>query len=225
MDLIFRIVGLLPKYLADVGNFLINPSELMLKKSDGSEGRFVEALLFLAVSIVIVVLLSLSAYVGRDISAHLEYTSVGEGLELLLFAAALRVSWGIVGGKAGYKTLLIASAYPFSLGIVVISFCQLVGRGLVKVSNPATYKQMLAMIQTSSQNISIFLDNLSMQIYALIVVAGYLFVLLWYFRGWSAYRALNAQTRDRSAVAMFMTMLLSIPIEYVYKYTEAAILG
>jgi hypothetical protein len=103
-DLIEQILKYLPQYLLDFGAAFSRPKTFIANKNVNTKEAFGDALLFLAISLVLSVLIMHPLdMTGKDLWVRISLIAVAYLILIPLFAVALRASWWIVGGHASVR--------------------------------------------------------------------------------------------------------------------------
>jgi hypothetical protein len=224
-DLIEKILGYLPQYLADFGSLVSGPKRFIAQKNTVAEDTFVHSLLFLGISLVLVVLMTAPLLPpGEDLWAFLAMSAVTSLLAVSLYAVALRIAWRLVGGKATVRSFFVTYAYFFSVFTIVFTVVLLVGEGFFKVSAPELYRQVID-AKLKKQPMP-DLSGSSVPLNSLfILVGGWLLIGAWGFIAWGAYRQLNGLSKWRSFFALTISGLLAWPISEVVTFVESAMMA
>ena len=221
-DLLEKILVYLPQYLSDFGLLLSGPKKFISKKYLKSEETFVQSLLFLGISLILVIVMTAPfLFPGRDLWAHVGTVAIGFLLGVSLYAIALRFAWRIVGGTATVRSFFVIYAYYFGVGMVLLTLFHLLGEGIFKVFAPDLHAKVLEawLVKKPIPNLS---GNSVVLISLLVRIAGSFVVFAWGIVGWGAYRELNALSRTRSAVALSIALVLAIPVIVIVYIVMAA---
>jgi len=211
-DLLEKILMYLPQYLMDFGLLLSAPKKFISSKYLKSEETFVQSLLFLGVSLVLVVVMTAPfLFPGRDLWAHVGTVAIGFSLGVCLYAIALRLAWWIVGGKSAVRSFFVIYAYYFGVGMVLLTLFRLLGEGVFKVFAPELHTRVLEAWLTRKP-IPDVSGNSVVLISTLVFMSGFVIVFAWGIVGWGAYKELNALSRTRSFVALLIALVLAIPV-------------
>lgn len=223
-DLIEKILAYLPQYLGDFWSLCSGPKRFMAQKNTVAEDSLDESLIFLGVSLVLIVVLTsarrppnteLWSYVGQTGAVVL--ASVGLG------AIGLRLAWRLVGGKTTVRSFFITYAYFYSVTIVGLTFFQAFAVGVYKAFAGPLYDQVIDAqqhdlpIPESDSIVPFVADSL--------FYAGYIFLSLWGFVAWGAYRELNGLSKSRSFFAFMIMGVLSLVITFVVAMLSKGIMA
>lgn len=224
-ELIEKILAYLPQYLKDFGLLVSGPKQFMVQKNTGAEDVFNQALVFLGVSLVLVVVMTVPLLPpGTDLWAYVGAKAIVFVLAVTLYAVALRVAWRLVGGKAPVRSFFVTYAYFFSAIAVVFTVFLLFGRGVFKVLAPDLYGQVIE-AKLNKQPIPDISGSSVPLISFGIHVAGFFLLSLWGLIAWGAYRQLNGLSKWRSFVALNISGILGAPIVAVVFFVESAMIG
>lgn len=204
-DLIEKILKYLPNYLTDFAAVFGGPKRFIEQKNINADDTFHNALLFLAVSLVVVVLMTAPLLPpGKELWAYLVAQAVTTLVAVSLFALALRLSWRVVGGRATFRSFFVTYAYYFGVIFVLLTLWLLLGSGILKVGDPALYAKLRAS-QVSGQRAPELLESTLFFVYLGVLGVGFILSAVWGFIGWGAYRQLNGLGKGRSFVAMMIS--------------------
>jgi len=134
----------------------------------------------------------------------------------------LRLAWRIVGGKATVRSFFVTYAYFFGVLIVIYTLFMLLGEGVFKVFEPELYARVIE-AKLNKQTIPDFSGSNIPWVSFGILVAGFIFVSVWGFVAWGAYRELNGLSKWRSFFAVMIAGVLSWPISAIVFFVGSAI--
>ncbi|HJZ65800.1 MAG TPA: hypothetical protein VKD70_15850 [Candidatus Acidoferrum sp.] len=214
-EVLEKILSYLPVYIPDLVRIISGPKRFVaghIKR----KGELVKAFTFFGVSLSIFFLLQADITVrGRGFTTDFIVHGILYLLSVAIFTVVLRLSWRIVGGRADYQGFLIATLYYVGVLFVGIAIAALCFTGVLRMFYPNVYTwfiQYLAAPNLPNPN------NLDPTIARGILVAflGFLTVAVltlgWGLAGWGAYREMNKLSRPRSCAALFLTMLIFLPV-------------
>ena len=203
-DLIEKILTYLPQYIADFGSLLSGPKRFIAEKNATAEDSFEKALLFSAISLVLVVVMFAPLRpAGKDLWTHVGGLAVTSLLAVSLYAVALRLAWRVVGGKATVKSFFVTYAYFFSALFVIFAGFLLLSEGVFKVLEPELHAAVLE-AKASKQPMPDLSGTSVPTVSFLILITGYLLATVWGVVAWGSYRALNGLSKGRSFVAFII---------------------
>jgi len=223
-ELIEKILAYLPQYLTDFGSLISGPKRFMAEKNTKAEDTFVQSLVFLGVSLVLVVVMTAPLLPpGKDLWTYLVAEAVMFLLGVSLYAVALRVAWRLVGGKATVRSFFVTYAYFFGALVVVITVFMLLSEGVFKVLAPDLYAQVIE-AKLNKQPMPDVSGSSVPLVSFFILVVGFFLGSVWGFVAWGAYRQLNDLSKWRSFVALMISGLLAWPIAAVMFFVESAMM-
>lgn len=223
-DLIQKILSYLPQYLMDFGALFSGPKRFMAQKNTRAEDTFDQSLLFLGVSLVLVVVMTAPLLPpGGDLWTHVGASAVTYLLTVTLSAIALRLAWRLVGGRATVRSFFVTYAYFFGVMVVVFTFFALLGEGVFKVFAPELYGQVIEAKLQKQPMPDLSGSSLPLVTF-LILVAGYVFISVWGFVAWGAYRELNRVSKGRSFLALMIMGVFSWAIGAIVFFVASAMM-
>ena len=141
-------------------------------------------------------------------------------LWVILAAAALRLAWWCMGGRAPFTSFLITYCYYFGVTLVLVKILHLFVLGTLKTFEPEVFESLLALSRGQIPAATEFSSTLPLAI----LFIGYTGVVIWLIIGWGVYRELNRLSKIRSLWAGIIFLLLSIPL-LVFQLSLESILG
>lgn len=223
-------LGYLPKYLTDIARLLRGPKRFIAQRHAGAVDALGDSLMFLVYSLAIVVAMSASHLPpGASVGLYFAREALAALLAVALFAVALRVGWGLVGGKSTTRSFFVAYAYFFGATSVVLSFFVFVSNGLLRVLEPKIFAELWRLRGDSAADellrelaeIGLFESPVAVAS-GLVIMAGLFMVAIWDFICWGAFRHLNELSRIRSFAAMMITAPLILIASVVVLLVHAA---
>ena len=223
-ELIEKILTYLPRYLMDFGSLVSGPKRFMAQKNTTEEDTFVQSLIFLGVSLVLVVVMTAPLLPpGKDLWTYLGTRTVVASIAVSLNAVALRIAWRLVGGKATVRSFIVTYGYFFGVLAVIFAAFLLLGEGVFKVLAPELYAEVIQ-AKLNKQPVPDVSDSSVPLISFLILVAGFFLLAMWCLIAWGAYRQLNGLSKWRSFVALIISGLLAWPIAAVVFFIDSAMM-
>jgi hypothetical protein len=224
-ELIEKILAYLPKYLTDFGSLISGPKRFMAQKNTKAEETFVQALVFLGISLVLVVIMTAPLLPpGKDIWTYLGTIAVGLLLGVSLYAVALRVAWRLVGGNAPIRSYFVTYAHFSGVIVIVSTVFLLLGEGVFKVLEPDLYRQVIE-ANLNNQPMPNVEDSYVPLISLLINAAGLFLASIWGLVAWGAYRQLNGLSKWRSFIALMISGLIAMLIAVAVFFIESAMIA
>jgi len=203
-EIIEKILAYLPNFLTDFIGVFSRPKSAISKKNIDPEQNFTPSLIFLTISVCIsVVMTSTFRPPGADIWSALAMQTIIVVLQVVLFAASLRLSWFIVGGKARFISFFVTYAYFAGIGAVVFTVFTVFSQAVFKVFDADLYK-LVREAQLNNHPTPDVSESIVAMISGGIFIFGILFCTMWGILCWGAYRELNSLSRKRSFLAFFI---------------------
>ncbi len=201
-----RFIKYFPQYLNEFGSILSGPKRFMAKRELHTSRLFYNSLHFLVLSLFVTVVARAPLLLPEDnLWIFLGSQAILCLMSVVLFAASLRLSWRIVGGKATFRSFFVAYAYFYGV-IFVMTICVfLIAEGTFKFLEPELYIEVRNAIINNTKQPTIHSSVIYIPL--VILTVGYVALSVWYIVAWGAYRQLN-QLSKRHSVAAF---LISVP--------------
>lgn len=208
-DLIEKILKYLPQYLVNFGSLLSGPKKFIADRNTTAEDSFENSLLFLAISVVLVVIMTAPLLPpGKDLWTHVGSVAVTSLLTVALSGVALRFAWRIVGGKATLKSFFVTYAYFFGVIVVILTMFHLLSEGVFKVLKPDLYSAVIEAKFKKQPLPDMSGTSIPLVSFSILLI-GYIMASVWGLVAWGSYRALNGLSRTRSFVAILIMGVLS----------------
>lgn len=171
---------------------------------------------FLVITVVLsVIVLSPLAPKKSDVWTLVATLSILEVLGVAVMACVLRLAWRIVGGRSTIRSFFTLYAYLSSVALLLVLLTFLISEGTIRLFNPTLY-ETVKQAQAAHQPIPTQVAQSKAFIAGFIVlICGYVGAGVWGFVTWGAFRALNATTRFRSVLALFLCGLMSWPVALI----------
>ncbi len=211
-DLIEKVLSYVPTYLQTFASVLVRPKAFAATLRGDEANRFRDALIFLGISIVVQIMLAWNrlpaerqAYEAAGTQALLVAVSMALGMAQLLIA------WRLVGGKAPAINFAIIYCYFVGVWMVTLSVFLVLGLGVFRFVDPPLYDAYIASFGTHAPAPPDIESSGGFRALAAVFVLGMLFVSVWMFLAWGAWRELNGLNRRRSFVAAIIVAVTAIP--------------
>jgi hypothetical protein len=223
-DLIDKVLKYLPQYFTDFGSVFAGPKSFIAAKHvNAAEDAFGEALLFLGISLVLVLLILVPVQPpGKDFWSYAGSNFVLFLIAVPLGATVTRVAWWIVGGRAPARSFFITYAYFIGVIFVILAAVQLLSMGFFKALEPQLYQQFLDAAQKRQS-----MPDLSQSYVPITALAifffGWLTLNIWALIAWGAYRQLNGLGKLRSFTALMIAGLLAFPVLAIIFFVSSAV--
>jgi len=218
-DSLEKIVSYLPVYIPDLVQIVSGPKQFVAERNRENKADIVKAFTFFGVSLSIFFILQSGFNVpGKDFWTNAAIHGILYLLFVVLFSAVLRLSWKIVGGKADYQRFLITSSYYMGVLLMGMATATLCFIAILRLFYPDSNAWLAKFVADPNLRRAYNPDprisrGILVAFTAFLAVAISTFV--WGFVGWGAYRELNQLSRSRSCMALFLTILFSLPVAAV----------
>jgi hypothetical protein len=229
MEAFLKYLEFMPAYVIDLVAVLTSPKTFLKTRNRGDE-NWPTALRFFGFSAILGFILlqfatTPSPLLPKDtVLINIAKAIVLWGVYILFGAAAIKVSWKLVGGKASFDSILLTHIYCLSMFILIALVLTLIGNGLIKIISPDIYDAAVKMDKTgiSKSIFELFTDgNIQQQpskgvegakivILSAIISITSLGNCIWVIATWGAYRDLNNASRARSFVAFIISCVLFV---------------
>jgi hypothetical protein len=211
--LVKLILSQIPRYLSNVAGLVSSPKKFVRERNTFSDEELIKALIFLAISFVLCVVLQIPLMPDKvDFWKLVVVRGVLTLVLIMLNVVALRMAWRIVGGKAQFGSFLITYSYYFAIVLLLVSLTFLCIAGTIKLLLPEAW----AAAQAGKQ---IDPDALDQSARVASSIGFFAFLLLgitglyaWLILGWGAYRELNGLSKRNSVAAWIIYNFLLIPV-------------
>jgi hypothetical protein len=222
-DLIDYILKYLPQYFTDFGSAFSGPKSFIAAKRVDANDGFGEALLFLGISMVLVLLMFAPLQpAGSDFLSYAGANFVTFLIAVPLGAMAIRVGWWLVGGRASARSFFITYAYYFGVVVVMITAVQLLSLGFFKTFEPQLYQQFIVASQ-KHQSMPDMSQSYIPGTALVVFIFGYLMISIWALIGWGAFRQLTGVGKLRSFAALIISGVLMLPVTAVIFFVARAV--
>jgi ABC-type transport system involved in cytochrome c biogenesis permease subunit len=205
----------------------------MSTKSTDAESFMSDALLFLAISLVLFTLLfAITVPTTSDIWIQLLRRGVYFILSVIASASAIRISWLMVGGKASFLSYFTTSAYFLGVSFVLLSLVMAMYAGTIKSFYPTMSQKLLKetnmlrmFSETEISEVHFPDDGMGVTIALLVFFVGFLAIMIWSYIAWGVYGQLNNTTRWRSIIAAIISTALSFVFMIPVVLVDVAFMG
>ncbi len=208
-DLAQWLLTQIPKYLSDFVSTFSSPKTFVGARNMPTDDFRSEALTFLAISFVFAVLLHTPLMSDEfRLWEILVLNGVANLLWVILVAAALRLAWWCMGGRAPFTSFLITYCYYFGVTLVLVKILHLCVLGVLKTFQPEVFEILRDFSRGQIPESTEFSSTLPLAI----LFIGYTGVVIWLIVGWGVYRELNGLSKIRSLWAGIIFSLLCGPL-------------
>ena len=204
---------------------LINGPKRYLASLDlAAPDALADALLFFALALIVDAILGIPfAGEGADFWRDTAVAVVFQVLGLFAMSVLLFIAWRLLGGRAPLRHHLIYTLYLWGISVLILSFSNIAAKGVMMVRRPdwfELYREYMTYLLVGSPEIeaekfAALAESDALFLAMLVLLAGHLLMLAWFATGWGAYRVLNDSTRNRSALALLIFLVLAYPLNYL----------
>ena len=211
-DILKIIVKYIPTYSNDFLSLAGSPKQFISSRNtENIENNLANALAFLGITLCLIWLLQAPLIEKDEFFARFASALVLLLLNVVLFSAAVRLSWSIVGGKASLKAFIITYAYFTSGLIFIITIFFMISSGITKVLSPDLFEILLTQNPQTILDADLFADT-GFVVGFCFLVAGLIIGNIWGLIGWGAFRQLNGLSKKHSLGALFLVSFFSLPV-------------
>ncbi len=211
-DILKTSLKYIPTYLNDFLSLAGSPKEFISSRNtENIENNLANALVFLGITLCLIWLLQAPLIEKDDFFARLASALVLLLLNVVLYSAAFRLSWSIVGGKASLKAFIITYAYFTSGLIFIITIFYMISSGITKVFSPDLFEILLTQNPQAILDANPFGDT-GFVVGLCVFVAGLIIGTIWGCIGWGAFRQLNGLSKWHSLRALLLVSFFSLPV-------------
>lgn len=212
-DVLEKILKYLPHYLFELGQLISGPKTFIKSLDIDSKETFNNALLFLAVSMVLATIIDTILKPASDIWIYVGALLVLTLLTVATIAFSIQVAWWIVGKKSPFHSYFIIHSYVISVATLASYFFNLLAFGLLRGLEPKLYKSIDAEWNKNPVNpdfssllndkdfSDIFFNSEGGIAFIIAIIILLLFIMVWWICAWGAYRELNNSGKIRSFFA------------------------
>ncbi len=207
-----KLLAFATKYATDFGSALVRPQAFLAQKNSAAAETFAQAMLFLAISTALwIVLTALIFRPVDDLWALLGVLVLAAPLAVSLYAVAPLLAWRIVGGRASVRSMLVTYAYHFGVFVVAAFGMHYVSICILAIFSPE-FQFMRATGMPAGKPVHEWQNLPAVLLAFAIGFGGEVGMILWALNAWSAYRILNGLTKVRSLLALLIAIIVAIAI-------------
>ena len=222
-DLISLVVEYLPRYFIELGSIFSGPKRFLRGKDLLTEQTFSQALLFLGVGIILYLLLTTPLrHPQSNVWAWVTAEGLYSFIVLVLSTGWLWIAWRATGVQPQFRSMFVIYTYLYGVMVLLAGIAQLLPLGFLRVFDPELYRKGQAMI--AGQQLSGLRESWTLYTAFAIQACGWLFVFAWGFIAWGAFRALYQSSKQRSAIALVIFLVMAFPINQIATYTASVFL-
>jgi hypothetical protein len=221
-ELVKELLWLIPGYLLDAMDFLIDPKQFMLDRmSEYKADRqpvLAKALTFAGVSFCFWLVLARPLFShGGQLWQIVEFYFVPSFILLVALAGSVHVSWLLVGSRQSFHETVIIYSYYLGSGSVILVMLQRAEKGCESYFDP----KFLTRVIPPPHN---WLDTWFLQTVPSVAPTVHLFLglLVWGFfvywlcRSWGAYSRVSGASVRQSMIALVSAIVLCASVYIVF---------
>ena len=211
---VISYVSFVPKYLEKFWAVLFHPRYFFRQINYDDRNRD-EAVLFWLTSILIsVCTLSFNQLDPAESNIWSQifvkfFQELGNVLVTTLFALFfLKLTWGLMGGKADFRKWLVVTSYISGVTTVLFALVvsmALLSCGFASFNGQCSVDEIAGVVGVAP--VAIWMKSGYLH-YHIVLIVGGLAIFIWLLNSWSVYRIINEVSRFRSFVAIFLYNLL-----------------
>jgi hypothetical protein len=224
-DLLEAVAAHVPRSLDAFVRILSGPKRFLQDLPMASRTTLPNALTFACLSFSLAFLLEVPFLESAsDLWSAFAVSLIFLVIATVVGAAVWKLSFRIVGGRASFRDHLVLSLYvtgPFS---VLWSLMSAAPKGLVRIAAPTLYPLFKRFMDASLTGVDFvngigqFVPLFESKPVLVALATAYLLICVdtvWLVLCWGAFRHLNRTTRLRSGVALFISLILSLPMNAI----------
>jgi hypothetical protein len=220
------ITAVMRRYFADLTGLMSGPKRFLAAHQANRGTALEDGVRFLAISCLLTFVLELPLGRGNPLLGILTDASAVTTV-VLLFGCAVYAAWRLAGAAAAMHQFLTIHFYLSGVLKLIQTGSYVMAYGVLK-ADPALYEEVrtgtasgnLLWIATSGERL---FGHRIIQLFVLVIVAGFGAMLMWAIVGWGAYRQLSGLPRSRSLLAFILFCILCVPVYIVTVLLAAAL--
>jgi hypothetical protein len=211
-EIIKKTLVAIPEYLLNFFKLISQPRQFPLDKLPKNEqdanNALTEALKFLLISYVLIVILNLWKS-NKDITyKDLGVVAVATLVQMSLFVFAIYSAWKIFGSKKRFLDYFIIYSYQIGIYLIIIGIFNILSDGYLKVFDRELFDNLIKVKIPTDFNQS-WLSKGTYQIALGIIILGYILAAIWGSVSWGSYRIINEFKKNKSFLVLFVAGLFS----------------
>jgi hypothetical protein len=219
-DLIEKILSYIPNYLFDLGRVLASPSNFFKDKDFYSQGQFVNALVFFAISKTVATIANIGLLHTKfeDIFETTVTSAVQEFAFTILQCFCAFAGLWLVRAKPKFAVVFLVTMYVNPAISLVWVFLAYFFAGMLKLYDRGFYQKIVS----SKGNFVSIANGIGPDdlrtvtvVYSVLAVA-YIVQTLWYFKVWRVYAGIFAMGRFSSVISFWASLLLAVLVSLIY---------
>jgi hypothetical protein len=214
-DVVKEVMNSVPQYLVNFYKHFGSPRQFTLDKLpkdvSGQKEALTEALKFMLISYVLIVIMAAKRLSTQE---NLYESLAVEGVTILvqvsLFVLTIYIPWRWFGSKRPFVDYLIIYSYNYGIIFVLMMLFIFLSDGYVKTNDPEGFRAVL----DPKTSADAFNRPHVLAGYG-IMFLGFLFVIVWAWIAWGAYRRMNNASWGRSFAVTVVASIFSIFVLYL----------
>ncbi|HEV7317876.1 MAG TPA: hypothetical protein VGO04_04600 [Ensifer sp.] len=217
--LLEKIAGLLPRYFLELGNLVSGPKEFVKSKDVYSDQAFESALVFAAITVLLLFITMLTIYGINNLIVFLILGYAASFISIGLISMSIMLAWRAVGWKRAAKPIFVVMLYYYAAINWMTIILTLTYLGFLKSYAPTYHSSVLKSIRENEFNqlgnkFSVLLETAppwesnTFSLGSVVASLGIVFILIWIFIGWGAFRNLSGLQKWKSGVAFILFLLI-----------------
>lgn len=211
-EIIKQVLKTIPQYVINFFKLISSPRQFPIEKlpknPDEPKDSVTDALKFLLISYVLIVILNAWKSTTEITYKNLAVVAIATLIQMSLFVFAIYLAWKIFGSTKEFLNYFIIYSYHFGVIFIIIGLFGVISDGYLKVFDIDLYNN-LHKVKTPADFNQGWLNKSTYLIALGIIILGYVLGAIWGWIGWGAYRLLNNFTRSKSFAVLFVAGPLS----------------
>jgi hypothetical protein len=223
-----QAVGFIPAYVADLLSLVSGPKQFIGERLAAGGRQLERAFVFALVSYLLANVITMPISSSIPIATDLAFGFAN----MLALGGAVSVAWRLVGARPPIQSfftvhLYLASVFRFGLALFFLSFL-----GSLSVWDRASFEEIITALAKGGDVVGEILSRSTHAtenpgFLAAIGVAHLVLACMvaWGVFAWGAYRRLSSLSKARSAVALLLFLVLSLPVHFLTTIVANALQG
>jgi hypothetical protein len=221
-ELLKDLLWLIPGYLLDAMDFLIDPKQFMVDRlSEYKEDRqeaLAKALTFAGVSFCFWLLLVKPLFpYGGELWQLVEFYFVPSLILLVALAGSVHLSWLLVGSKQSFHETVMIYSYYMGSGSVILTMLQRAEKGCAAYFDPKFLTKFIFPSHGSLETWYLqIIPSVAPAVHLFLGLIVQVFFVYWLCRAWGAYRRVSGASIRQSIIAFLSTMVLCASVYIIF---------
>lgn len=216
-----------PRFITDLTAVISGPRRFIERYAFDKPSALSDALVFCAICVGISFVFD-APFAGKSeiVMPFLEQLVIFM-LGILYVAAACKLAFHWVGGRAPFRQHLIVTLYTSAPFVIVFSLVATACKGIVKAQAPSLYPAFQRTMDDLYTGKALTLEALRpfggshpVVIALSIAFSVYILCFAWLYVCWGCYRQINLMGRTRSFVACLFVCPLVYPMAYILAWAQ-----